>query len=350
MVETAADNGLQGRSLASELLRAAQAVAADLRAAPAFCALAAALTMTLAYGSAVRNEVWLTEGRLWRDIVRKNYDCRLIDPASGLEAPRAMRARMYNNIGLVLYNQGQELQDARGRMKQIVAALQELELGAAQTDCAGERKSLLEHDLAVSILKATDARSQIFYYMPDEVRGECQAAGVVPDRDDWDALLPAEACFRRALYHNSRFQDALCNLGLCYKLRSYELPRGSLPQREMLLKAAEYFLCASAVYYGYANIYRHLAEVYLNLGEAETARKYALRSYECHLPEQGEVLLAHSFGMIIVSCADCGRAGEAEKWLQDGLLKWPHPGDARDVILEAENYLRTMIGKLPVQK
>ena len=60
-------------------------------------------------------------GDLWLDIVNKTYATRILDPNNGEEKPRTERARIYNNIGLYLYNQARDLSRARVEIVSLIA-------------------------------------------------------------------------------------------------------------------------------------------------------------------------------------------------------------------------------------
>ncbi|MCX7934287.1 MAG: tetratricopeptide repeat protein [Planctomycetota bacterium] len=288
----------------------------DLASARGYLCLLAAAVFGLASGAHARNSVWRDRGDLWLDITNKIYRQRLIDPATGQEAPRAARGRIYNNLGLYLYDQGRDLMRTRFELAQCLQEIAEQEkalaLPMAQQRLAEQQSR--QRDLLVEMMRLNQA---ILRHIPEEFVDACRRQGVREDDNSWDPFIPAELCLRKALYHSPTYYIAHLNLGLVYKLRAARYRALSEKRREYLVKAEELFRIAHGFLSTYGKALRYHAEVLADLGQYAEAAEIAERAAMHHDPAEGDHILRALLVHVIVCWLEAGKWDNAWRWYKD---------------------------------
>ncbi len=267
------------------------------------------LISLFAAGSHVRNRVWLDPGDLWQDIAEKTYRQRIIDPATGRESPRTERGRIYNNIGLYLYDQARSLIVARRTLKQVEnLLLLDDQNHPANPALAAQLKELRasRQDLRRQI--AAD-EERLSGHIPAEFRAASAAAGPRLDRHEGDEFLPARLCLVKALYHSPKYYIARLNLGLVYKLT------GNLE------KAEEQFRLAHVFFPAYQKALRYHAKLLGQLGEHAEALRIAERALDCYQPSDGEDAWLDTLTVAAQSALCVGQAAQAERYLTEAVSR-----------------------------
>jgi len=318
--------GAKRRSAADawdETVREARGVAAELLPLRGFGLAVAGCVLVFALGTHVRNRAWQGAGSLWLDIVNKVYRMRIMDPETGIEAPRMERARIYNNIGLYLYDRGRNMMRARAVLTRTVAQYDAETKRQEKTPVRTGVIPGLERRIVDLYDEMAYERELLSRHIPDEFRAECRRAGVGEEERVWDAFLPAELCFRRAHYHNPMYYKAYLNLGLIWKLRGLGLSKDEAEQKERLRRAAENFRIASTIAPLYEMALRYLADVLLRLEEYAEARRAAIRAVENHMESEGENALREEIDQIIAASEKLGDFDSALEWVAAVEKKFP---------------------------
>jgi hypothetical protein len=264
----------------------------------AFHLLVLACIFLFAVSAHIRNRVWTSRGNLWVDIADKTFQNRILDPETGQEAPRLARARIYNNIGLYLYDLGREIM--RLRLASL-AHLQRMPPGESGLPDAPE--------LSLLVQRLNSANETMWAHVPEEFREESRRGGISsePESQDWDPFLPAELCLRKALYHFPRYTYAHLNLGLVHRLRALRHCRDPEVFRRHLVQAEEEFRVTHALLPAYAKALRYNAEALSDLGQFAESAEWAELAVSRHDPVEGPDVRLATPALAITAHAKAGQ-------------------------------------------
>ncbi len=316
------DDAAEARSGRDEVGVAMACLAAEVaRLGPAAVVLGVVILL-FALGTVVRNSTWADMGALWLDIANKTYRMRILDPATGREAPRQDRARIYNNIGLYLYNQGRDLHRARSAIARTIAEYERIRTDA-ETPVARRRVAACEEEIVRLYDEIERLRAALIEHIPREFQSEAKRGGVSRDSLGWDLLLPARLSLERALYHNSIYYKAHLNLGLVEKIRAFDFPPDSVEREAYLRRSVERFRVAIAVHPTYEKALRYLADGLLLLEEYGEARRAAIRAVRHHKAHEGQAALFEEIDCIIEASDALGDYDVALDWIDVALQLEP---------------------------
>ncbi len=313
----------------------------ELSAVRGFILFAGSIIFMFSVGTHLRNRTWRNMGDLWLDIIQKAHATRILDPETGKEAPRSKRARIYNNIGLYLYNQARDLSHARADIVKLIARYEEAKKRSKDLMTPVMRRRLrgMERRI-VELYDAIEAyKPALFDHIPLEFMPECRCSGAGRETLNWDLFLPAELCLRKALFHHANYFRAHLNLALVIKLRAhYRFTAGSPGQRREMDQAARHLQVVCAIMPIYEKGLRYLANILMRLGRFRQARDAARRALANHVAEQGSRALFAQIRIMIEASRKLKDYKVALEWIDVALRLGPsNPQkyrDMREVLLQ----------------
>lgn len=229
-----------------------------------FLAVAVIIILVSISLSYIRNHAWQTSEDLWLDVCEKAYARRIIDPTTNTEVPRVKRGRMYNNIGLCLFYRGFEILAIRDKIGNFLA----------QKEGSGTEERI---DLVRLQKEENRLELALISHIPSEFIEVCKKSWFMSREKPWDPLLPAELCYRKALYHRPTYPTACLNMGLLHKRRADRLTPDSEEWGRELEMAETFYAAAHTFYEAYEKaLWYHAIVTFKRKDYAKTLRLITL--------------------------------------------------------------------------